>query len=358
MLKKTKKAIMLFVFIFSLAASFPAISASKELKIGFMYVSPISDAGWTYVHDLGRKALETIPGLTVKFVESVDEGIQTESILTYFAQNNYDLIFATSYGYMDPVIKIAESYPNVIFMHCSGNKRAKNVGVYFGRIYQPRYLTGIAAGGMTRSNLIGYVAAYPIPEVIQGINAFTLGAQSVNPDVKVHVVWTKTWYDPVKEKAAAESLLDKGVDVITQHQDSPATQVAAQKRNVYCIGYNTDMSKFAPKAHLISAIWNWEIIYRHIVNQVLNGTWKSEDILWGIEKGAVDISPVSNLVPPALKEKIQTKKQALISGELLVFQGPVNDQKGVTRIKPKERNEDAILLNMNWFVNGVVGNIE
>ena len=349
---------VLVIFILILLQSFPAICASKELKIGFLYVSPISDAGWTHAHDLGRKAIETLPGMTVKFVESVDEGIQTEPILTYFAKKNYDLVFATSYGYMDPVIKIAKLYPKAIFMHCGGHKRAENVGVYFARIYQPRYLTGIAAGGMTRSNRIGYVAAYPIPEVIRGINAFTIGAQSVNPDVKVHVVWTKTWYDPIKEKAAAVSMLDKGVDVITQHQDSPAAQVAAQKRNVYSIGYNTDMSKFAPKAHLTSAIWNWEIMYRYIVDQVRNDTWKSEDIWWGMEKGVVDISPLSDFVPPALKKKIQTKRQKLINGEIVVFQGPIKDQKDVVRIPAKKRASDEKLLGMNWFVNGVMGSIE
>jgi basic membrane protein A len=307
---------------------------------------------------MGRREMETVPGLTVKFVESVDEGIQSEPILEYFAKNNYDLIFATSYGYMDPVIKIAKMYPDVIFMHCSGFKRSENVGTYFGRMYQPRYLTGMVAGAMTKSNLIGYVAAYPIPEVIRGINAFTLGVKSENPDAEVHVMWSKTWYDPIKEKSVAKALLDKGVDVITQHQDSPAIQVAAQKRNVYSIGYNTDMSKFAPRAHLTASIWNWKIIYKYIVDQVRGGTWKSQNIWWGMEKGVVDIAPISNLVPKNIREKVQAKRQELIKGQFFVFEGPLKDQEGMIRIDAGKKATDEQLLNMKWFVNGVVGKIE
>lgn len=357
-MKNIRSILVVGICTLSFLFFFQGESRAKELKIGFLYVSPISDAGWTYSHDIARREIETISGLTVKFIESVDEGIQSEPILEYFAKNKYDLIFATSYGYMDPVIKIAKMYPNVIFMHCSGFKRSKNVGTYFGRMYQPRYLTGMVAGAMTKSNLIGYVAAYPIPEVIRGINAFTLGVKSENPDAEVHVIWTKTWYDPLKEKSAATTLLNKGVDVITQHQDSPATQVAAQKRNVYSIGYHTDMSKFAPDVHLTSSVWNWKVIYKYIVDQVRDGTWKSQDIWWGMEKDAVDIAPISNKVPKNIREKVQAKRQELIKDQFGVFEGPIKDQKGTVRIPAGEKATDEQLLNMKWFVNGVKGKIE
>lgn len=343
---------LMFLFLF------PAVCGSDELKIGFLYESTISDAGWTYSHDLGRRAIEAVPGVTVKFVESVDEGAQSEPVLEYFAKKEFDLIFATSYGFMDPVIKIAKMYPHVIFMHCSGFKRSENVGTYFGRMYQPRYLTGMVAGAMTESNLIGYVAAYPIPEVIRGINAFTLGVRSQNPEAEVHVIWTKTRYDPTKEKSAADILLAKGADVITQHQDSPAAQAAAQNRKVFSIGYNTDMSKFAPKVHLTSAVWKWDVIYHYIIDQVMTGTWKSQDIWWGMEKGAVDIAPISNKVPEEIRKKVQAQRMAIIEGHFFVFKGPIRDQEGFVRILAKRKATDRELLKMKWFVNGVFGKIE
>lgn len=357
--KKFWVILCMFTFILlGLSFCFQAECIAKELKIGFVYVSPISDAGWTYAHDIARKDLETIPGLDVKFVESVDEGIQSEPILEYFAKNKYDLIFATSYGYMDPVIKTARMYPNTIFMHCSGYKRSGNVGTYFGRIYQSQYLTGMVAGSMTKSKKIGYVAPFKLPEVIRGINAFTLGVRSENPDAQVYVLWTNTWYDPEKEKLVATKLLDMGIDVIAQGQDSPATQVAAEKRNVYSIGYNMDMSKFAPDAHLTAPVWNWKVVYRYIVNQVISGTWESESIWWGMDKGAVDIAPLSNQVPDHIRQKVQAVKQDIIDGRLIVFKGPVMDQQGNVRIPAHTQATDEQLLNMKWFVNGVVGDLD
>lgn len=330
----------------------------KPLKVGFLYISPISDAGWSYAHDLGRRAIEKMPGVTAKFVESVDEGMQSEPILEFMAQKKYDLIFATSYGYMDHVIKIAKLYPDVTIMHCAGYKRAENVGTYFGRIYQARYLTGIVAGAMTTSDRIGYVAAYPIPEVIRGINAFALGARRINPKALIEVIWTYTWHDPVKEKTAGLSLLNGGVDVITQHQDTPAVQVAAQDKGAYSIGYNTDMRKFAPRAHLTAPVWRWEIIYRHIVQQVQSGTWQSQDIWWGLDKGAVDIAPLSPLVPDPVKNKVRMAKRELIQKNRHVFQGPIADQNGKIRISAGTKAKDNELLNMKWFVKGVIGGIK
>ena len=247
-----RKSGIFWVGLFFCIFAFCGLSAAEDMKVGFVYVSPIGDAGWSYAHDVGRQAVEAMDGVTTAYVESVPEGPDSERVMQNMARKDFKVIFATSFGYMDSMLKVAKRFPDVIFMHCSGFKLAPNMGNYFGRIYQARYLSGMVAGDMTKSNILGYVAAFPIPEVIRGINAFTLGAQAVNPEVQVRVVWTKTWYDPATEKEAAKSLLDVGADVIAQHQDSPGPQEAAQERGAYSIGYNSDMSAFAPKAPLPS----------------------------------------------------------------------------------------------------------
>jgi len=335
--------------------AFPAGAADKEIKAGFIYVSPIGDAGWSHAHDMGRLAIENMDGVQTTFVESVPEGPDSERVLLNMARRGHDLIFATSFGYMDPVLKVARQFPDVTFMHCSGFKRADNVGTYFGRIYQPRYLSGMVAGAMTESNILGYAAAFPIPEVIRGINAFTLGAQAMNPDVEVRVVWTKTWYDPALEKEAAKSLLDVGADVIAMHQDSPGPQVAAEEKGVYSVGYNTDMSNFAPKAHLTAPIWNWAKIYEHVVNAVRNDEWVSEDIWWGLDKGVVDLAPFGPMVPQDVRDAVMKAKEDIIAGQTDVFTGPILDQKGGVKIEEGKQATDQELLSMDWFVQGVVG---
>ena len=338
-----------------LLATAPSLAAGKDLKVGFVYVSPIGDAGWSYAHDQGRLFIEALDGVSTSFVEAVPEGPDSERVMLNMARKNYDLIFATSYGYMDPMLKVAKQFPKVTFMHCSGFKSAPNMGNYFGRMYQARFLSGIVAGAMTKSNILGYVAAFPIPEVIRGINAFTLGALSVNPNLKVRVVWTKTWYDPAREKDAAKSLLDVGADVIAQHQDSPGPQEAAQEKGVYSIGYNSDMSAFAPKAHLVAPIWNWGPFYQEIVEKVRQGTWTNESYWYGLEKGIVDLSPMSDLVPAAMQEKVQTQKAAIKAGRITVFTGPVKDQSGTVRVPAGAVASDKELLGMTWFVEGVIG---
>ncbi|MFV0421806.1 BMP family ABC transporter substrate-binding protein [Oleidesulfovibrio sp.] len=332
--------------------------AEDEFKIGFVYVSPIGDAGWSYAHDLGRMELEKIPGVTTSYVESVPEGADSERVILNMARKGFDMVFTTSYGYMDPTLKVAGQYPDVTFMHCAGYKTAPNMSAYFGRIYQARYLTGMVAGAMTKSNIIGYAAAFPIPEVIRGINAFTVGARAVNPDVEVRVVWTKTWYDPATEKEAAKSLLDVGADIIAQHQDSPGPQEAAQERGVYSVGYNSDMSAFAPKAHLTSAIWNWPVFYKHVVEGVRNGTWKSGHYWWGLKEGVADIAPFGDMVPQDVRDKVLAAKADIIDGKLAVFSGPIKDQSGKVRIAEGEKATDEMLLGMDWFVEGVVGTTE
>lgn len=334
--------------------------AAKKLKVAFVYVSPIGDAGWSYAHDQGRIWIEKHLGVETKYSEAVPEGPDAERVIREYAEQGYDIIFTTSFGYMDSTITVAKDFPNTVFMHCSGYKTAKNVGTYFGRMYQARYLSGLVAGSMTKTNKIGYVAAHPIPEVIRGINAFALGVKKVNPDAKVIVVWTGTWYDPAKEKEAAISLLDQGCDVIAQHQDSPSPQQAAEERGAYSIGYNSDMSKFAPKAHLTAPVWNWSVIYSYVVKNVRQGTWKSEEIWWGIDKGVVDLAPFSKAVPEDVKKLVLEEKEKYIKGDVpeqYPFVGPIKDQSGKVIKAEGEVMTDEELLSMNFFVDNVVGEI-
>lgn len=330
---------------------------AKDMKVGFVYVTPIGDGGWSYAHNQGRLEIEKMDGVETSFVEAVNEGPDSERVILNMARKDYDLIFATSFGYMDPMLKVAKQFPKTTFMHCSGFKMADNMGTYFGRMYQARYLSGMVAGSMTKSNIMGYVAAFPIPEVIRGINAFTLGAQSVNPDVTVRVVWTKTWYDPATEKEAAKSLLDVGADVIAQHQDSPGPQEAAEEKGVYSVGYNSDMSKFAPKAHLTAPIFNWAPIYTNAVKQLQAGEWKSESIWSGLEAGVVDLAPMGAMVPKDVQDKVMAKKKAIIGGEK-VFVGPIKDQGGNEKVAAGQAMADGDMLGMTWFVQGVVGTVE
>lgn len=335
-----------------------AQAADKELKVGFIYVSPIGDAGWSYAHDVGRQVVEEMDGVTTSYVEAVAEGPDSERVMLNMARKGFDLIFATSFGYMDPMLKVAGQFPDATFMHCSGFKTAPNMGNYFGRMYQARYLSGMVAGAMTKSNIIGYAAAFPIPEVIRGINAFTLGARSVNPEATVRVVWTKTWYDPATEKEAAKSLLDVGADVIAQHQDSPGPQEAAQEKGVYSIGYNTDMASFAPKSHLTAPIWNWGPYYAKTVDAVRTGTWKAEASWPGLADGIVDLAPFGEMVPKDVQAKVNTMKADLAEGKMKVFVGPIKDQKGEVKIADGVAAEDGELLGMTWFVEGVIGTTE
>lgn len=347
--------------LFALAAGIglcAATASAKDMNVGFVYVSPIGDAGWSYAHDVGRQAIDAMDGVKTSYVEAVAEGPDSERVILNMARKGYDVIFATSFGYMDPMLKVAEQFPNTVFMHCSGFKTAKNMGNYFGRMYEARYLSGIVAGGMTSSNTIGYVAAFPIPEVIRGINAFTLGVQSVNPKATVRVVWTKTWYDPATEKEAAKSLLDVGADVIAQHQDSPGPQEAAEEKGVYSVGYNTDMAKFAPKAHLTAPVWNWGPYYVGVVESVKNGSWKSGAAWPGLADGIVDLAPFGPMVPKELQDKANAAKAEIKSGALKVFTGPVKNQKGEEKLAAGVAATDEELLGMTWFVEGVIGTTE
>ncbi len=331
---------------------------TEPTKVGFIYVGPIGDAGYTYAHDLGAEYMKKELGDSVELikVESVPENpADAERVLNQLVSQGCKVIFATSFGYMDSVIKVAAQYPDVTFLHCSGYKTAENVGTYFGQIEQPRYLSGIAAGKMTKTNTIGYVAAFPIPECIRGINSFTMGALSVNPDVKVKVVWTNTWYDPAKEKDAAKSLLEDGADVIAQHQDTPGPMQAAEEAGAYGVSYNSDMSQFAPNAVLTGPVWNWGPYYVRTVKAVQEGTWQTEEYWGPMSDGIVDLAPYAEFLPDDVKQLIDSKKADIISGSLNIFTGPIKDQTGTVRVPEGTTMTDEEILNMDWFVEGVVG---
>ena len=332
-----------------------AVAADKEFKVGFIYVSPVGDAGWSYSHDVGRQAIEAMDGVTTSYVEAVPEGPDSERVMTNMARKDFDIIVATSFGYMDSMLKVAKQFPKTVFLHCSGFKTAENMGNFFGRMYQARYLSGMVAGAMTKSNTIGYVAAFPIPEVIRGINAFTLGVRAVNPKATVRVVWTKTWYDPATEKEAGKSLLDVGADVVAQHQDSPGPQEAAQEKGVYSIGYNSDMSTFAPKAHLTAPVWNWKVYYTKVVDEVRKGTWKAGSVWPGMAEGIVDLAPFGPMVPKEVQDKGNAEKARIIAGEQKIFVGPIKDQSGAVKVAAGAVASDEELLGMTWFVDGVIG---
>lgn len=336
----------------------PQTTQAQEMKVGFIYVGPPGDAGWTFAHDQGRKYLEEkLPYVTTIFQEKVPEGADAERALNELAQKGCKVIFATSYGFMDSVIEVAKKYPDIVFMHCSGYKQAANAGTYFGRDYQPRYLSGLVAGKMTKSNKIGYVAAYPIPEVVRCIDAFTVGVREVNPNATVKVVWTNTWYDPAKEKQAALSLIEDGCDLITQHQDSYAAQQAAEEKGILSIGCDSDMHSFAPNANLTSPIFNWGPYYVKLVEEVKNGTWKSGDYWGGLEDGIVALAPISDKVPADVKQMVAEKEKALKEKKFDVFKGPVKDQTGKVIVPEGQTMTDEQMLKLDWLVEGVLGNI-
>ncbi len=333
--------------------------AEEPLKVAFIYIGQPGDLGWTYEHDRGRKMLEEELGDQVETIVVMDvpEGPDAEKAIRDVVQQGAKVVFATSFGYMDPMLTVAQEFPDVYFEHCSGYKTADNMATYFGRMYQPRYLSGLVAGSMTEDNFIGYVAAHPIPEVIRGINAFTLGVRQVNPDAEVHVVWTNTWYDPVKEREAAEALLDEGADIIAQHQDTTEPQKAAQERGKLSIGYDSDMAQFVGDTVLTSPVWNWGVYYVKTVQDVLNGTWVTHQYWGGMADGVVTLADLSPRVPDDVKQLVEQEKDKILSGEWDVFCGPIYDQNGELRVPEGECMSDADMLGMDWFVQGVVGTI-
>jgi simple sugar transport system substrate-binding protein len=339
-------------------ASAPSFAA-EPLKVGFIYVGPVGDAGWTYAHDQGRLALEKELGAKIKttYVESVPEGADAERVIRKLAADGNKLIFTTSFGYMNPTEKVAKAFPNVTFLHATGFKMSKNMGVYETRLYEGAYLNGVIAGKMTKSNTLGVVASFPIPEVIRNINAFTLGAQSVNPAIKTKVIWVNSWYDPAKERQAAETLVAQGVDVMNQNTDSPATLQVAQEKGVYAFGWDSDMTKYAPKAHLTAATNSWGGYYIDTTKAVLAGTWKSNEVHGGLKEGMVKMSPLNAVVTPDAAKAFEAKKAALTAGTFNPFMGPIKDQSGAVKYPAGTAVPAKDLASMNFYVQGVEGAI-
>ncbi len=336
-----------------------AFAQDEPLKVGFVYVGPIGDHGWTYRHDVGRQAVEQEFGDRVQttFVESVPEGADAERVIRNLAQDGHDLIFTTSFGFMNPTVKVAKDFPDVKFEHATGYKRDDNVSTYSARFYEGRAVIGTMAGMMTETNSVGYIASFPIPEVVRGINAFTTAMRKVNPDAETKVVWVNTWYDPGKEADAAKTLIDQGVDIITQHTDSPAPLQVAQERGVLGFGQASDMVSFAPESQLTSIIDEWNYYYVDRVQAVLDGTWESQDVWQGIKEGMVEFAPYGPKVPEDVAAAADNVRDAIVAGDLHPFQGPLKNQAGEEVVAEGEVLDDAALLGMDYYLEGVQGQL-
>lgn len=341
------------------SAILPAAHAADPLKIGFVYVSPISDAGWTHQHDIGRKELESALGdkVSTKFVESVPEGADAERVIRDLANTGHNLIFTTSFGYMNPTLKVARSFAKTRFVHVTGYKTSKNVAQVNARFYEGRYIAGVIAASMSKTGVAGYVAAFPIPEVLQGINAFMLGMRSVNPDATMRIIWTNSWYDPGKEREAALSLVSQGADVLTHHTDTPAAVQVAEEKGVFALGYHSDMSKYGPKAHLGAVTHNWGAYYTQTARQVMNGNWKSNMIWGGIKDGFIRIEGLSPALPKELKAKVDGLVADISGGKLHPFTGPILGQDGKTLFAPGKTMTDQEMNKMGFYVQGVIGKL-
>jgi simple sugar transport system substrate-binding protein len=342
----------------------PAAVASapkaEPLKAAWVYVGPIGDAGWTFAHDLGRKAVEAEYGDKIKttFVEKVPEGPDAERVIRDLAQQGNKIIFATSFGYMEPMLKVAKDFPDVKFEHATGYKTADNMRVYDARFYQDTYLAGMIAGKMTKTNTLGFVGSFPIPEVLRNINAFTLGAQAVNPKIKTKVVWVSTWFDPPKESEAAQTLINGGADVLLQNTDSTAVLQTADKAGKLAFGWDSDMSAFGGKAHLGSAIADWSNYYKKSIKEVMDGSWKGNIVTrWGVAEGQNDLIKISDAVPADVKAKVDEIKAGMKAGTFEVFTGPIKDNTGKERLAKGTAADDDWRGKIDFYVKGVEGKI-
>ncbi len=330
-----------------------ATAQAADLKACFVYIGPVGDFGWTYQHDQGRQAVEAHFGGKVEtaYLENVPEGPDSERAIERFAREGCGIIFTTSFGYMNPTIKVAQKYPNVKFEHATGYKTAENVATYNSKFHEGRYIIGQIAAKMSKTGTAGYIGSFPIPEVVSGINAFLLGAQSVNPDFKVKIVWANSWFDPAKEADAAKALIDQGADIISQHTDSTAPLQVAEERGVLGFGQASDMINFAPKSQLTAIIDDWAPYYIERVQAVLDGTWKSEQTWHGLKEGHVVMAPYTNLPDDVVAMAKETEEK--IKGGWEPFTGPVTKQDGSEAAADGVRLDDGAILGMNWYVKGI-----
>jgi basic membrane protein A len=354
---------VVFACLLTQAQSCTQAEAAKQvgepLTIGFVYSGPVADVGWTHQHDEARKAVEKEFGAKIKtvFVENVPESADAERVIRQLVADGCTMIFTTSFGFMEPTVKVAKDFPDVVFEHATGYKQAKNLGVYQTRFYEGAYLLGVLAGKTTKSNKLGFVASYPIPEVLRNINAFTHGARSVNPAISTKVIWVNSWYNPSREREAAEALSGQGVDVFYQNTDSPAIMQLAESKGLHAFGQDSDMLTYGPKAQLSANVVNWSVYYKYKIKQVLDKKWKSEDTKWGMKEGMIQLSPLNASVPPELAKLFEDKKSAITAGTFQPFAGPVKDQSGTVKVAAGQNITEDEIWAMKWYVEGVEGQI-
>jgi len=342
------------------AQSAPVAPPKPPLKVAFVYVSPIGEAGWTYQHEQGRLAMQKALGDQVSstVVEAVAEGADSERVMRDLAAQGHQLIFATSFGYLEPALRVAAEFPNVKFEHAGGYKTAPNLNTYDARYYEARYLAGVLAGKTSKNSVAGYVAGFPVPEVVQGINAFTLGMREANPKSQVRVLWLNTWFDPAREREAAQTLINLGADVLTNHSGSPAVPQTAQAnfkaKGVRAIAYQSDMHAFAPDAQLAAITQQWGGYYTQVARSVLNGTWKPQPVWAGMKDGLVRLEAIDAAVPRDVQALVESRRKAIVAGTFKPFAAPLVDNEGHVRLA-KGSLDDAAIGSMNWFVQGVVG---
>jgi len=338
----------------------PARAAEEPIKVAFIYVDPVGDTGWSYQHDVARRELERVLGSQVKttYVESVPATADAERVIRQLAVAGNQIIFTTSFGYMEPTLRVAKLFPKVKFAHATGYKTASNVVTYETRFYEGAYLLGVLAGKTTKSNTLGIVGSFPIPEVIRNIDAFTLGARSVNPKVTTKVIWVDTWYDPGKERQAAEALIAQGADVLGQNTDSPAVVQVAEQRGVHAFGWDSDMSKYGPHSQLTANTENWADYYIGEVRKVMAGTWTGErQTVYGIKENMVVLTPLNKSIPADVVRLFEEKKRDIIDGKLSPFAGPLKDNTGVVKLGAGASLTHEQLMAINWYVDGVDGSI-
>lgn len=341
-------------------AAAPAAATAEPLKVAFVYVGPVGDAGWTHAHDDGRKAVEAKYGDKVKttFVESVPESAaDAERVMRQLATDGNKLIFGTTFGYMEAMLKVAKDFPDVKFEHATGFKTADNLAQYDVRTYEGAYLAGVTAGKMSKSGKLGVVASVPIPEVVRNIDAFTLGARSINPKATTRVVWINKWFDPGKEREAATTLIGQGVDVLMQNTDSAAVVQTAQEAGVYAFGWDSDMTSYGPKAHLAASIINWGDYYIQRVAAVMDGSWKTGSAWLGLKEGAINLGAFNAVVPDDVKALVEERKKSIADGSAPIWKGPIKDNTGKEVIAKDAVADDAFLHGIKFYVQGVEGKV-
>lgn len=341
-------------------ASAPAAPASEPLKVAFVYIGPVGDAGWTYAHDAGRKAVEAKFGDKVKttYVENVPESAaDAERVFRDLASQGNKLIFGTTFGYMESMLKVAREFPDVKFEHATGFKTADNLAQYDVRTYEGAYLAGVVAGKMSKTGKMGVVASVPIPEVIRNIDSFTLGARSVNPKATVKVVWVNKWFDPGKEREAATTLIGQGVDMLMQNTDSAAVVQTAQEKGVYAFGWDSDMSRFGEKSHLAASVITWGVYYNKVVGDVLDNKWKNTTTWWGLKEGMIDLKGFNAVVPDDVKALVEERKKGVIDGTAPIWKGPLKDNAGKEQLAKDQVADDKFLHDIKFYVEGVEGNV-